>query len=109
MPEISIEDFMIAIEQLTIQNATVAIEQLNRDGITDDSHLPFSRPTYNNCSSELCTKLQNLGVVFLPKIIGTYLYTAGTVYAIYNPEEFEAGEAVEWLIQKYETEYLIDN
>lgn len=97
-----IESFKTAINELSIENAREAIEQLRRDGITADSELPFLRPTYNRVSCELCKKLQSFGLLFLPIVIGTYLEWEGNVYAIYNPEQFNYEEAVEWLKIKYQ-------
>lgn len=69
-----------AVNELSIEAVKEAIEQLHRDGITADSELPFLRPTYNHVSVELCKKLQEFGLLFVPKIIGTHLKWEGNVY-----------------------------
>jgi len=96
-----IESFKTAVNELSIEDAKEAIEQLHRDGITADGELPFLRPTYNHASRDLCKKLQSFGLPFLPEIIGIYL--EGNVYAIYNPEQFNHEEAVEWLKIKHQS------
>jgi len=92
-----------AVNELSIETAKEAIEQLQRDGISDDSELPFSRPIYNYASVELCKKLQGFGLSFVPEIIGAHLKLEGNVYAIYNPEMFDYEEAIEWLRMKYQS------
>ena len=99
---VSITALKTSIAQLSIDAASVAIEQLLRDGITSDSELPFVRPTYNLASRDLCEKLRSLGLPFLPDVIGTYLETEGGVYAIYNPDLFSFREAIDWLGTKFQ-------
>ena len=92
---------IMAINELSFECAKEAIKQLKHDGVTSDSELPFIRSTYNHVSLELCAKLQSLGLVFLPNVIGTFLEDMGNVYAIYNPEILTQREAVKWLKMKY--------
>lgn len=100
--EEQIKSLRTEINELSIETAKKAIDQLHRDGITADSELPFMRPTYNHASSELCKKLKSFGLSFVPKTIGTYLAWEGNVYAIYNPDMFNYEEAIEWLKIKYQ-------
>lgn len=86
-----------SINELSIENAKNAIDQLNYDGITVDNELPFLGSTYNQLPEELCKKLQGFGIPFLPKVIGTYLTKEGNVFAIYNPSIFNPDEAISWL------------
>lgn len=104
--EEQIESIKDAINELSIETAKKAIEQLQRDGITDDGELPFLRTTYNHASSELCNKLRSLGLSFMPQTIGTHLTLEGNVYAIYNPDIFDYEEAIKWLITKYQSAQL---
>ena len=85
------------IEQTEHEEFCEARETFNKNGIVEDTQLPYTRVVFDSAGERLCQKLVNVGFSCKPKIIGIYIRDYGNCYAVYNPNVYSSTEAVEWL------------
>ena len=97
IPKTELNELLKVIEQTEHEEFREAKETFNKNGIVEDTQLPYGRIVFDSAGEGLCQKLVNVGFSCKPKIIGTYIRDYGNCYAVYNPNVYSLIEAVEWL------------